>query len=71
MSPEFPKSTVEPVFGIIKHVIGFRQFLLRGLKAVQGEWTFVCSAFNLKRLHTLKRGKKGCRSGSEYVVECA
>ena len=52
------KSTVEPVFGIIKHVIGFRHFLLRGLKAVQGEWTLVCIAFNLKRLHTLKGVKK-------------
>jgi transposase len=52
------KSTVEPVFGIIKHVIGFRQFMLRGLKAVQGEWTLVCIAFNLKRLHTLKGVKK-------------
>jgi hypothetical protein len=52
------KSTVEPVFGIIKHVIGFRQFMLRGLMAVQGEWTLVCIAFDLKRLHTLKRAKK-------------
>ena len=52
------KSTVEPVFGIIKHVIGFRQFMLRSLKAVQGEWTLVCIAFNLKRLHTLKGVKK-------------
>jgi hypothetical protein len=48
------KSTVEPVFRIIKHVIGFRQFMLRGLKAVQGEWALVCIAFNLKCLHTLK-----------------
>lgn len=48
------KSTIEPVFGIIKHVMGFRQFLLRGHKAVQGEWNLVCIAFNLKRMHTLK-----------------
>jgi transposase len=47
------KSTIEPVFGIIKHVMGFRQFLLRGHKAVQGEWNLVCIAFNLKRMHTL------------------
>lgn len=47
------KSTVEPVFGIIKHVMGFRQFLLRGLLAVQGEWNLVCIAYNLKRLHVL------------------
>lgn len=47
------KSTVEPVFGIIKEVIGFRRFMLRGLEAVQGEWTLVCLAFNLKRLCVL------------------
>lgn len=47
------KSTVEPVFGIIKHVMGFRQFLLRGLQAVQGEWNLVCIAYHLKRLHVL------------------
>jgi transposase len=44
------KSTVEPVFGIIKSIMGFRQFMLRGLKAVQREWTLVCIAYNLKRL---------------------
>jgi hypothetical protein len=47
------KSTVEPVFGVIKEVMGFRQFLLRGLKAVTGEWTLVCIGYNLKRLHVL------------------
>jgi len=47
------KSTVEPVFGVIKQVMGFRQFLLRGLEAVPGEWTLVCIAYNLKRLHVL------------------
>lgn len=47
------KSTVEPVFGIIKAVMGFRQFLLRGLQAVKGEWALVCIAWNLKRMHTL------------------
>ena len=48
-------STVEPVFGIIKQVMGFRQFLLRGLKKVSGEWNLVCLAYNFKRLHTLRR----------------
>ena len=48
------KSTVEPVIGIIKEVLGFRQFSLRGLKKAAGEWTIVCLAFNLKRLHTLR-----------------
>ncbi len=47
------KSTVEPVFGIIKNIMGFRQFLLRGLTAVMGEWNIVCIAWNLKRMHTL------------------
>jgi len=48
------KSTVEPVFGIIKEVMGFRQFLLRGVESVQGEWNLVCLAWNLKRLHVLR-----------------
>lgn len=47
------KSTVEPVFGIIKAAMGFRQFLLRGLDAVTGEWNLVCVAYNLKRLFVL------------------
>jgi transposase len=48
------KCTVEPVIGIIKAVLGFRQFSLRGLAAVDGEWTLVCLAFNLKRMHVLR-----------------
>jgi transposase len=48
------KYTVEPVIGIIKEILGFRQFSLRGLPAVTGEWVLVCLAFNLKRLHTLR-----------------
>ena len=51
------KCTVEPVFGIIKSVLGFRQFHLRGLKAVSGEWTLVTIAWNLKRLFTLEQQK--------------
>lgn len=47
------KSTVEPVIGIIKEILGFRQFSLRGLWAVAGEWCLVCLAFNLKRMHIL------------------
>ncbi len=47
------KCTVEPVIGIIKQVLGFRQFSLRGELAAAGEWGLVCLAFNLKRLHTL------------------
>jgi transposase len=51
------KSTVEPVIGVIKEVIGFRQFSLRGLAAAAGEWCLVCLAFNLKRLHVLLAGQ--------------
>jgi len=47
------KCTVEPVFGIIKAVMGFRQFLLRGLESVIGEWDLVCMAYNLKRLNAI------------------
>jgi len=47
------KCTVEPVIGIIKQVLGFRQFSLRGQLAAAGEWGLVCLAFNLKRFHTL------------------
>jgi transposase len=52
------QQTVEPVFGIIKSVLGFRQFLLRGLAKVQLEWQLVCLAYNLKRLHRLSAGGK-------------
>ena len=47
------KSTGELVIGIIKEVLGFRQFSLRGLVNAAGEWKWVCIAFNLKRNHTL------------------
>lgn len=52
------QQTVEPVFGIIKSVLGFRQFLLRGLVKVGLEWRWVCLAYNLKRLHILGAGWK-------------
>jgi len=47
------KQTPEPVFGIIKSVLGFRQFLLRGLDNVQGEWSLVTMAWNMKRMFAL------------------
>ena len=49
------KSTVETVFGVIKEVLGFRRFHLRGLRAVRGEWNLVCTAWNLKRMYVLAR----------------
>lgn len=47
------KQTVEPVFGIIKSVMGFTRFLLRGHEKVSGEWTLLRLAYNFKRLWTL------------------
>src|ERR1700675_1628259 len=50
------KQTTEPVFGIIKSVMGFRQFLLRGLDNVRGEWSLVTMAWNIKRMFALSPG---------------
>lgn len=59
------KSTVEPMFGVIKHVLGFRQFLMRGIKAVSGEWSLVCIGYNLKKMFVLKEqaGKNKAKTG--------
>jgi transposase len=48
------KQTVEPVFGIIKHVMGWRQMSMRGLDKAQGEWNLVTMAWNIKRMHVLR-----------------
>ena len=48
------KQTVEPVFGIIKHVMGWRQMSMRGLDKAQGEWSLVTMAWNIKRMHVLR-----------------
>ena len=50
------KATVETVFGVIKEVLGFRRFHLRGLRGAEGEWSLVCTAWNLKRLYALAGG---------------
>ena len=47
------KHTVEPVFGIIKSVMRFRQFLLRGSRKVRGEWNLVAMAWNIRRMAVL------------------
>ena len=52
------QASVEPVVGIIKKVLGFEQFSLRGLQKVTLEWTLVCVAYNLKRLHKLRNPPK-------------
>ena len=51
------QGSVEPVFGIIKQAMGFRQFLMRGQKKVAGEWSLVTLAYNVKRLFNLKSAK--------------
>ena len=62
------KVIIEPVFGQIKAGLGFRNFLLRGLEKMQGEWTLVCLAHNLKRLHgmvgSMTNGAGGPKSPS-------
>ena len=57
------QQTVEPVFEIIKSVLGFRQFLLRGTAKVATEWTLGCLAYNLKRLHRLGAAQKPAFAG--------
>lgn len=47
------KALVEPVLGQIKHARGFRQFLLRGLAKIEGEWALVCTTHNVLRLYRL------------------
>ena len=48
------RGTVEPVFGIIKRVMGLRQMSMRGLEKARGEWSLVTMAWNIKRLHVLQ-----------------
>jgi hypothetical protein len=53
------KHTPEPVFGIIKSVLGFRQFLRRGLDKVRGAWSLVTMAWNMKRIFALNTWQEG------------
>ena len=50
------KTIVEPVFGQIKQARGFRQFLLRGLEKVRGEWALICLTHNILKLHKICYG---------------
>lgn len=49
------KQTVEPVFGIIKEVLGFRRFSMRGKKKAELEWVLVCLSYNLKKMYNLQQ----------------
>jgi hypothetical protein len=65
------KHTPEPVFGIIKSVLGFRQFLLRGLDKVRGEWSLVTMAWNMKRIFALdsRQESTGCSDINLYEIK--
>ena len=60
-----PMATVEPVFGQIKQGRGFRQFLLRGLEKVNGEWSLICTTHNLLKL--FRNGLPMVNPGSPIV----
>ncbi len=62
-------ATVEPVFGQIKQRRGFRQFLLRGLEKVQGEWSLICTGHNLLKL--FRSGGLAHAKGSATPHRCA
>ena len=47
------RTAAEPVFGIIKSTLGFRQFSVRGLNSVRGEWSLVTMAWNIRRIFAL------------------
>jgi hypothetical protein len=64
------KSTVEPVYGIIKHVIGFHHFMLRGLQAVPGGMGTRLHGIQSEAPAYPKRGEKGCRNDSEDCFAC-
>ena len=75
------KQTVEPVFGILKRVMGWRQMSMRGLDKANGEWNLVTMAYNIKRMHVLRavwggqsafcdrlNGLRGCRGIGKSVL---
>jgi len=62
------KQTVEPVFGTMKKWMGFTQFHLRGLEKVQGEWTLLALAYNVKRLWSMKHGPKNSRERKRETI---
>ena len=64
------KQLPEPVFGQIKQARGFRQFLLRGIANVTGEWSIVCSAHNLTKLFQ-GRIPSAARAGADTAAAAA
>jgi hypothetical protein len=64
------KAIVEPVFGQIKQGRGFRQFLLRGMRQVRGEWALICTTHNVLKLWTALRHRRR-RSGAGRRMLCS
>jgi transposase len=64
------KKIVEPVFGVIKNVIGFVSFSLRGLKKVKGEFALVCIAYNLKKIALFLRAQEMSACCIENSIKC-
>ncbi len=67
------KQTVEPVFGIIKEVLGFRRFSMRGKEKAETEWSLVCLSYNLKKFFTLSQGcaiKSPTTVAKQHVFAC-
>ena len=62
------KCTSEPVFGIIKTVMGYSSFLTRGLENVRKEWTMICIGYNIKRIFSLFNATKGVLSPSFKII---
>ena len=52
---------IEPIFGQLKQVLGFRQFSLRGLASMRGEWRLMCTVHNLLKLW--RHGQEAAMAG--------
>ncbi len=59
---------VEPVFGMIKEVLGYRRFLMRGLTKVRGEWSLICTAFNLRKLFRYGQAVNPALPGAALIL---
>ncbi len=59
---------IEPVFGMIKEVLGYRRFLLRGLEKVCGEWGLICTAFNLRKLFQAELAKHKAKKATAFAL---
>jgi hypothetical protein len=63
------KGTSEPVFGIIKAIMGYSSFMTRGIENIRKEWKYICIGYNLKRLFSLFNASKGVLSPSFKIIK--